>query len=240
MKKLFTAIRQNSLENVTNILEKNPQLVNCMAIAPPKKDEGQSPLQVAIKVGNLTIAQYLIEKGADVNHMEPDNGLPPTQTYRCPVLFDAIMMLFSRWERQKEQHLQLILQLLQLGADPNKQDNRGSISWDLVLTTYGNMINRIVDAPDKDLFMNMTKELLNILIRYNVDILNIDRIKKDLKPFENYSLMLENLILNRDDSYGVSPEQIDNWNKNSMPIIKLAKSYYGENNPYYEENGNRN
>ena len=48
---------------------------------------------------------------------------------------------------------------------------------------------------------------VDILFKYDVDILNIDRINKDLKIFENYSLVLKNLILNRDDLYGVSPER---------------------------------
>ena len=43
--------------------------------------------------------------------------------------------------------------------------------------------------------------------KYDVDILNIDRINEDLKTFENYSLVKKNLILNRDDLYGVSPER---------------------------------
>lgn len=50
MKKLFKAIRQENLEEVKSIIEKNPQLVNCVATPPPKKDNGQSPLQVALKI----------------------------------------------------------------------------------------------------------------------------------------------------------------------------------------------
>lgn len=234
MKRLFKVIRQNDLESVHKILDKNPEAVNCIAMVPPKKDEGQSPLQVAFKVGNLEIVKYLIEKGADVNHMEPDNSLPPTRTYRCPVLFDAINGLFYRWEEHKEEYLQLISQLLQLGANPNKQDNRGSDSWDFSLNTYGTIINRIKDITNKDLFMEMTREVLDILIKYNTDILNLNRIKKDLKQFQSYALMLENLILNRGNLYGVGPEQVENWNENCMPIIKLVKPYYVQNNPYYK------
>ena len=60
------------------------------------------------------------------------------------------------------------------------------------------------DAKD---IWNVEKELLDILFKYDVDILNIDRINEDLKTFENYSLVKKNLILNRDDLYGVSPER---------------------------------
>ena len=60
MNKLFKAIRQNDPETVMKILCKYPEMVNCIAAGSPKKDEGQSPLQVAIKVGNIEIAHYLI------------------------------------------------------------------------------------------------------------------------------------------------------------------------------------
>ena len=87
MKKLFKAIRQEKLEEVKSIIEKNPELVNCVATPPPKKDNGQSPLQVAIKISALEIIDYLIESGADVNFMEAEDNDPGL---RCPVLHDAI------------------------------------------------------------------------------------------------------------------------------------------------------
>ena len=51
MKKLFKAIRNNDLDTVRQLIEKKPELVNCTAKQPPKKDDGQSPLQVALKTG---------------------------------------------------------------------------------------------------------------------------------------------------------------------------------------------
>ena len=72
MKKLFTAIRASDLEMVRQIIEKKPELVNCIAKKPPKKDDGQSPLQVALKTGNTAIANYLLDMGADVNFIEDE------------------------------------------------------------------------------------------------------------------------------------------------------------------------
>lgn len=46
MKKLFKAIRAQDYELVKQIIEAKPELVNCTAKQPPKKDDGQSPLQV--------------------------------------------------------------------------------------------------------------------------------------------------------------------------------------------------
>lgn len=67
MKKLFQAIRQGNDAAVRALLEKKPELISCTAKQPPKKDDGQSPLQVALKTGRLEIAEYLLDLGADVN-----------------------------------------------------------------------------------------------------------------------------------------------------------------------------
>ncbi len=67
MKKLFIAIRNSDLDTVREILAKKPELVACTAKQPPKKDDGQSPLQVALKTGNFDIADHLLALGADVN-----------------------------------------------------------------------------------------------------------------------------------------------------------------------------
>ena len=92
MKKLFKAIRQENIEEVKAIIEKKPELVNCVAVPPPKKDNGQSPLQVALKTGAVEIAYYLIENGADVNFMEAEDDDPGV---RCPVLHDAVGMVMQ-------------------------------------------------------------------------------------------------------------------------------------------------
>lgn len=57
---------------------------------PPKKDNGQSPLQVALKIGAYDIIDYLIKNNADVNFMEAEDDDPGL---RCPVLHDAITMV---------------------------------------------------------------------------------------------------------------------------------------------------
>ncbi len=73
MKKLFTAIRQGKLDEVAAILDKKPELIACLAKAPPKKDDGQSPLMVAIKSDHLEAAHLLLDRGADVNFQDAVN-----------------------------------------------------------------------------------------------------------------------------------------------------------------------
>ena len=58
----------------------------CAQLAPPKKDDGQSPLQVSLKSGRFAVADFLIEQGANVNFMEESQ----MNEWRTPVLHDAI------------------------------------------------------------------------------------------------------------------------------------------------------
>ena len=62
MKTLFRNIRSGNTTAVAALLDGDPGLVNAIAKAPPKKDDGQSALQVAIKSGQFQVAQLLIEE----------------------------------------------------------------------------------------------------------------------------------------------------------------------------------
>jgi len=132
MKKLFTVIRQGKIDEVKNIIEKKPDLVNCVAGALPKKDHGQSPLQVALKTGNYEIADYLILHGADINFMEAEDEDPGV---RAPVLFDAInstiMSLCYKRINESEIAFGYVKILVERGADVNKRASNGfdAINW---------------------------------------------------------------------------------------------------------------
>src|SRR5687767_10869757 len=86
VKLLFRAIRNGDEATVKSIVGDNGDFVHARAAAPPKKDDGQSPLQVALKTGRFAIADYLIERGADVNFMEES----AVNEWRTPALHDAI------------------------------------------------------------------------------------------------------------------------------------------------------
>ena len=139
MKKLFTAIRASDLEMVRQIIEKKPELVNCVAKKPPKKDDGQSPLQVALKTGNTAIANYLLDMGADVNFIEDETCC---NAWRTPVLHDAIncSVMSCRWniddkymgfkefstKERSVEALGVLKRMLDMGADVKALDSYGN------------------------------------------------------------------------------------------------------------------
>ena len=136
MKKLFDNIKKSNIETVSRIIEKNPELVNCVSENLTKIDEGQSPLQVALRTGNSAIANYLLDMGADVNFIA--NEETPK---REPVIHNAIKyaVLSCRWNENDEyiglserstkeeavEALGILKKMLDMGADVKALDFYG-------------------------------------------------------------------------------------------------------------------
>ncbi len=171
MKKLFTAIRQRKLDEVKSIIEKKPELVNCVSGPLPKKDHGQSPLQVALKTGNYEIADYLISHGADINFMEAEDDDPGL---RAPVLFDAINSTISSlcYERFEESDIafEYVKLLVEKGADINKLASNGfdAINWSVsraeLLFERASIYSNAQDAVRRQL-----TKILDLLIENGAD-----------------------------------------------------------------------
>jgi len=134
VKALFKAIRHGDLDRVRQLLDKDPKLVAAVARQPPKKDDGQSPLQVAFKTGRFDIADLLVDRGADVNFMERDS----VNNWRAPVIHDAIRAavfssrfpgaggeLISTKERF-ERALTSLSKIIDAGADVHASDSYGN------------------------------------------------------------------------------------------------------------------
>ena len=136
MKKLFTAIKKSNIETVSQIIEKNPELVNCVSENLTRIDEGQSPLQIALRTGNTAIANYLLDMGADVNFIT--KGETPCKE---PVIHTAIKcaVLSCRWN-ENDKHtgfrefstkekaveaLGILKKMLDMGADVKALDFYG-------------------------------------------------------------------------------------------------------------------
>lgn len=192
MKKLFQAIRKSDIDTVKQLLEKKPELISCTAKQPPQKDDGQSPLQVALKTGNFEIANHLLDLGADVNFMESDSCC---NEWRAPVIHDAIVasVRCSRWnvnssiyggikvfstKERADEAFHTLERIINLGADVNAKDSHGiSCLWRFcgearqILPTYNHVEQRLLENR---IFTPEVKEDLSriycILLKNGMDL----------------------------------------------------------------------
>ena len=191
MKKLFKAIRDKNIELVKQLIINDPVLVNCTAKQPPKKDDGQSPLQVALKTGAFDIADFLIDNGADLNFMEDESCC---NTWRAPVIHDAInaAVMSSRWntnnpytgfevystEENAITARKLLEKMLQLGSDTNMLDSSGNsgiwrycLQANQILPRFNYATNCVCD--DRIFSVELETDLLSILkllCKYGADL----------------------------------------------------------------------
>ena len=140
MNKLFKDIRHSDIEAVQAAILKNISVVNEVYNAKaPKKDIGQSPLQVAIKCGEFEIIELLLENGADSDFME-DPALVPPHSVCMSVLHDAIIGVFSSLCYKQYGHSEKYIYLIE------------------------KLLKNIQEITKKRLF-----EVLDLLIRYGAD-----------------------------------------------------------------------
>ena len=128
IKSFIKAIRRHQNDVVASMLDQTPGLIGARAKSPPKKDDGQSPLQIAFKVGNFRAARLLLDNGADPTFIE-DSAI---NEWRAPVLHDAIRAtIFSTTTLEPNTvafvaGLNLLERMLTSGADPNQVDSFGN------------------------------------------------------------------------------------------------------------------
>jgi len=142
MKKLFTAIQKNDIETVRNLLDKTPDLISCTLKGTPKKYDGQSPLQVALKASSTEIIELLLTYKPNVNFIEDESCANP---WRAPVIHDAInrAIMCSRWsvsrldglevfndERTANEAFTVLKRIIDMGADVNAKDSFGNACID--------------------------------------------------------------------------------------------------------------
>ena len=142
MKKLFTAIQKNDTETVRNLLDQAPDLISCTLKGAPKKYDGQSPLQVALKASSIEIIELLLTYKPDVNFIEDESCANP---WRAPVIHDAInrAIMCSRWnvsrpeglevfsdERTADEAFAVLKRIIEMGADVNAKDSFGNACMD--------------------------------------------------------------------------------------------------------------
>ena len=142
MKKLFTSIQKNDYTAVAALLDKSPELISSVHQGNPKKHDGQSPLQVALKIADNEMVRLLLAHDPDVNFME---GELCANMWRAPVLHDAInrAIMSARWninrsdglevfntKEQADEAFDILKIMLEKGADVNAKDSYGNAGMD--------------------------------------------------------------------------------------------------------------
>ncbi len=192
----FKAITDGDIEKVAEFIESDKAYLTVCSFAPPKKNDGQSGLQVAFKTGNFDIAGLLIEKGADVNFIETS----AINEWTAPVLHDCIRaMIFNTYTLQKnkerfDQAYFLFQQMLNKKADPNAMDSYGNNCLHRAILDA----NQMISYPNADLsdgiLLQQLRKIFRTLISAGADIHRHDERRPDaeslIKNFrlENYQL----------------------------------------------------
>ena len=172
IKAFFKAVSDGNLNEVSLLVTSNKAYINLCNFAPPKKDDGQSPLQLAFKTGNFNIALFLIENDADVNFMEQST----VNEWTAPVLHDCIRAaIFNSYTLQKDtgefdKALWLLKLMLSESADPNAIDSYGNNCLNRAFLDSQQMIDTpAVDFTD-GILLNQLRQIFKELINAGADI----------------------------------------------------------------------
>ncbi|MBF9140376.1 ankyrin repeat domain-containing protein [Hymenobacter properus] len=171
IKTLFKNIRTGNAEQVFLSIKANPELANVCSSAPPKKDDGQSPLQVSFKVGNFQIADFLIDNGAKVSFVEQST----VNQWNAPVLHDCIMAVIynsytlSKEETRFEEGIRLLSRVLSQGADANAIDSYGNSALHRAILDSKQMINHPSAAIENGILLSQLKRVFRLLIDAGAD-----------------------------------------------------------------------
>ncbi len=184
MKKLFTAIQKNDLQTIKSLLEKDGTLIDCIFGGAPKKFDGQSLLQVALKTADTDIVNYLLDKNADVNYIEDESC---ANDWRAPVIHDAInrAIMYSRWNVNREGVIEvfnnkqsadeafaILERIVLLGADVNAKDSYGNAGIDRACLQARQILPR-PNSDDRILTDELKSDLsriFNLLITHGADM----------------------------------------------------------------------
>ncbi len=199
IKAFIKAIRKHENAIARKMLADIPELVTAKAKSPPKKDDGQSPLQIAFKVGNFEVAEVLLNQGADPDYIEESE----INEWTAPVLHDAIRATIFNCRTLEdnpdefESGLNLIRTMLMNGANPNKEDSYGNNCGMRTILDARQMIMH----PDVDNSENGTvpqlRRVFTVLHEHGADYdCTTDTRESPRKAIENMGLTKYNLLPN--------------------------------------------
>jgi ankyrin repeat protein len=172
IKIFFKAINDGDLNKISSLIYKDIEYLRVCNFAPPKKDDGQSGLQVAFKSGRFEIARFLIEKGSDVNFIESSS----VNEWTAPVLHDCIRAtIFNSYTLEKDTTkfdtaFSLLELMLNKKADPNSIDSYGNNCLHRAFMDARQMIaTPNLDLTD-DILLTQLRRVFKILTNAGADI----------------------------------------------------------------------
>lgn len=172
IKRFFKAVSNDDLHEVSELVNQDREYVTVCNMAPPKKDDGQSGLQVAFKRGSFDVARFLIEKGADINFMETSE----INEWTAPVLHDSIRAtIFNSYTLEKdlrkfEKSFVLLQLMLNNGADPNSTDSYGNNCLHRAIMDARQMIDNPSADMASGILIQQLKKVFNALILVGADV----------------------------------------------------------------------
>lgn len=172
IKAFFKAIRDSDMRKISLLVDTDKAYIDVCNFTPPKKDDGQSGLQVAFKTGNFDIALFLINNGADVNFIETSE----VNEWRAPVLHDCIRAtVFNSYTLQKDTHifdkaLSLLKLMLTEKANPNAIDSYGNNCLHRALLDSRQMLDNPSADFSNGILLNQLRSIFKELIQAGADI----------------------------------------------------------------------
>ena len=134
----WQAVKEGTVQDVRHYIETKRVNVNTR-----DQELGMTPLHHAAGNNNISVAEYLIEKGADVNAKH--------NTGWTPLHFVAIRLAVN-----PDAWVDMLILLDENGADFNAKDDRGKTPLD-VITEFGAMFERAVQKTLKELESGRTR-----------------------------------------------------------------------------------
>jgi len=171
IKTFFQAIRNSDLQRVIELVTSDKEYLTATNFAPPKKDDGQSGLQVAFKTGNFDIAEYLIEQGVDINFIDTSD----INDWKAPVLHDCIRAtIFNSYTLQKdilqfEKAFSILKTMLVRKADPNAVDSYGNNCLNRALMDSRQMLNNPGADFSNEILLQQLRSVFSELINAGAD-----------------------------------------------------------------------
>ncbi len=172
IKLFFKAVSEGDFNKVSELVDNNIEFLTICNVAPPKKDDGQSGLQVSFKTGNFEIAKFLINRGADVNFIEDSE----INEWTAPVLHDCIRAtIFNCYTLQKDtEHFENAFSLLELilskKANPKAIDSYGNNCLHRAIMDARQMLDNPTTDFRNDILIKQLQRVFSELIKAGADI----------------------------------------------------------------------